>query len=51
MCKFFLRSYFIPDIYRERQLAEGGIGVGEGAKSYDSEKACSSINHTILSAF
>jgi hypothetical protein len=31
---------------KERQLADGG---GGGAKSYDGEKACSSINHSILS--
>jgi hypothetical protein len=41
-------------IKKEKQLAEGGeergIGVGEGAKSYDNEKAWSSLNHSILSA-
>jgi hypothetical protein len=34
---------------KERQLAEGGRGGGwEGAKSYDSKKGWSSINHSIL---
>ncbi len=35
----------------ERQLADGrgGRGGGQGAESYDSKKAWSSINHSILS--
>jgi hypothetical protein len=35
------------------ELTEWGEGAGEeaGAKSYDGEKAWSSINHSILSAF
>jgi hypothetical protein len=32
----------------ERQLADGERGAG--AKSYDNEKACSSIHHSIFSA-
>jgi hypothetical protein len=43
-----------PGTYRktekERQIAEGGWGEGNGggAESYDSKKAWSSINHTII---
>ncbi len=39
-------------IEKERQLADGRWGrSGGGAKSYDGEKAWSSINHSILSAY
>jgi hypothetical protein len=33
---------------KESQLADGR-GGGEGARSYDAEKAWSSINHSVLS--
>jgi hypothetical protein len=35
---------------RDNLLKKEGVRGGEGAKSYDSEKAWSSINHSILSA-
>jgi hypothetical protein len=36
---------------KKRQLADGRERGGGGAKSYDSEKACSSIQHSIFSDF
>ncbi len=47
--KFLSLSVFLCVAGRAYWLERGDVGGGGGAKSYDGEKAWSSINHSILS--
>jgi hypothetical protein len=42
-------SLSLPVCHRSSLVTGEGRGGGEGAKPYDGEKSCSSLNHSILS--